>query len=229
MSSSETTSDQIDMSATDDLRSELVVTLTEELGEALVTSQILAGTDLWVRVGSDVWVETARVLREICGMTFFNYLSAIDWQPSPFGRDMDAQVDLTDREQDTVDEIEWGITGGGSRFQLLARVHNLEKHLGVHVKTDVEGNPLAMETWTGIYPGANWHEREVWEMFGISFLGHPNLTHLYLPSDFEGNPLRKDYPLLARRAKPWPGIVDVELMPGEDADEADDPDLGEDL
>ena len=58
-------------------------------------------------------------------------------------------------------------------------------------------------------------------MFGIDFRGHPNQVHLYLPGAFEGNPLRKDYPLLARRIKPWPGIVDVELMPGDD-DSADD-------
>ena len=56
-------------------------------------------------------------------------------------------------------------------------------------------------------------------MFGITFAGHPDLRHIYLPSDFEGYPLRKDFPLLARMVKPWPGIVDVEPMPGED-DEA---------
>ena len=52
--------------------------------------------------------------------------------------------------------------------------------------------------------------------------GHPNLTHIYLPGDFEGHPLRKDFPLLARMVKPWPGIVDVEPMPGgEDTGEAE--------
>ena len=50
-------------------------------------------------------------------------------------------------------------------------------------------------------------------MFGITFVGHPGLRHIYLPGDFEGNPLRKDFPLLARIVKPWPGIVDVEPMP----------------
>ena len=54
-------------------------------------------------------------------------------------------------------------------------------------------------------------------MFGISFDGHPGLRHLYLPGEFEGHPLRKDFPLLARLVKPWPGIVDVEPMPGEPA------------
>jgi NADH-quinone oxidoreductase subunit C len=54
-------------------------------------------------------------------------------------------------------------------------------------------------------------------MFGIAFDGHPGLRHLYLPGEFEGHPLRKDFPLLARLVKPWPGIVDVEPMPGEPA------------
>ena len=55
-------------------------------------------------------------------------------------------------------------------------------------------------------------------MFGIHINDHPDLRALYLPSGFEGNPLLKDYPLVARRVKPWPGIVDVEAMPEEDAD-----------
>ena len=54
-------------------------------------------------------------------------------------------------------------------------------------------------------------------MYGVVFDGHPSLRHLYLPSEFEGHPLRKDYPLLAREVKPWPGLVDVEPMPGEPA------------
>jgi NADH-quinone oxidoreductase subunit C len=56
-------------------------------------------------------------------------------------------------------------------------------------------------------------------MYGIRFDGHPSLRHLYLPSGFEGHPLRKDFPLLARVVKPWPGLVDVEGMPEEPAAE----------
>ncbi len=70
-------------------------------------------------------------------------------------------------------------------------------------------------TWIHNYAGADWHEREAWEMFGITFVGHPNLSHIYLPGGFEGHPLRKDYPLLSRMVKPWPGLVDVEPMPGD--------------
>ena len=67
-----------------------------------------------------------------------------------------------------------------------------------------------------MYAGANWHERECHEMFGIGFEGHPDLRNMYLPVDFEGHPLRKDFPLLARMVKPWPGIADVEPLPGDD-------------
>ena len=59
-------------------------------------------------------------------------------------------------------------------------------------------------------------------MFGITFDGHPDLRHIYLPGEFEGYPLRKDFPLLARMVKPWPGIVDVEPMPAEDEDDGED-------
>jgi NADH-quinone oxidoreductase subunit C len=72
---------------------------------------------------------------------------------------------------------------------------------------------MEVESWTQVFAGADWHERETWEMFGISFAGHPGLRNIYLPGDFEGHPLRKDFPLLARHVKPWPGIVDVEPMP----------------
>jgi NADH-quinone oxidoreductase subunit C len=58
-------------------------------------------------------------------------------------------------------------------------------------------------------------------MFGIDFTGHPALRNMYLPTGFEGYPLRKDFPLLARHVKPWPGIVDVEQMPTSDADAAE--------
>ena len=84
------------------------------------------------------------------------------------------------------------------------------------LKTDITTDTMRVDSWTSVYPGADWHEREAWEMYGFAFTGHPRLRHLYLPSEFEGHPLRKDFPLLAREVKPWPGLVDVEPMPGED-------------
>jgi NADH-quinone oxidoreductase subunit C len=65
-------------------------------------------------------------------------------------------------------------------------------------------------------------------MFGITFEGNPDLRNLYLPTEFEGHPLRKEFPLLARVVKPWPGIVDVEPMPGEDPDDEEASEEGAD-
>lgn len=112
-----------------------------------------------------------------------------------------------------------GVCGGDTRFQVFARVAHLNGDggfWGVTIKADVPDDSLTVESWVPIYAGADWHEREAWEMFGLTFTGHPGLRNIYLPSGFEGHPLRKDYPLLSRMVKPWPGIVDVEPLPASD-------------
>ena len=198
----------------------LLARIGAALGDALVGSHVADG-DLWVRVSRDSWATLAAHLRDAEGFGFFNFLSAIDWMPSPFGRDMDSTVDnaLDPPAPKERPPAETGVAGGDTRFQLLARVNNVASHRSVIAKADLPDDDLTAPSWVPVYPGADWHEREAWEMFGIGFDGHPGLRHIYLPGEFEGNPLRKDYPLLARRVKPWPGIVDVELMP--DATDSD--------
>ena len=204
--------------AVDERRASAVASLSAELGAALVGSHIRPGDDLWIRVTVDAWVDTFRILRDAHRMRFFNWLSAIDWMPSPFGRDMDAQVDnvLSGKVAKAPEPRVTGYAGGDTRFQVIARVHSIADRFGLTVKADVPDDALSVPSIIGVYVGANWHEREVAEMYGISFAGHPDLRKLYLPTEFEGYPLRKDFPLLARRIKPWPGIVDVEQMPGDD-------------
>jgi NADH-quinone oxidoreductase subunit C len=209
----------------------MVATLREALGDAVLEHHVRAGDDVWVRVDRAVWREAAEVARDRLGCSYFSFLSAIDWLPSPFGRDMDAVEDAEKARADapgegpqgiTIDVSEpeggWdtGIAGGSTRFQLLARLEKPGEDAGVTFKADLPDGDLVAPTWCDLFAGADWHEREAWEMFGIAFTGHPGLSHIYLPGEFEGNPLRKDFPLLARRVKPWPGIVDVEPMPGED-------------
>jgi NADH-quinone oxidoreductase subunit C len=111
-----------------------------------------------------------------------------------------------------------GVAGGDTRFQVFARFHSIRRHLGVTVKADLDDEAPTVASIHDIYFGAEWHERETWEMYGFVFERHPDLRHIYLPGEFEGFPLRKDFPLLAREVKPWPGIVDVEdLPPAEEA------------
>lgn len=195
----------------------LVERLHNAIGEAFVESHA-RGVTHWIRVQRDAWADLAGYLRNDEGFEFFNFLSAIDWLPSPFGRDMDSAVDNVLNPPEPADSaepaaIETGTAGGASRFQLLARVNDVTTGRSVIAKTDLPDDDLSAPSWVPIYSGANWHEREAREMFGVNFQGHPGLRHLYLPGEFEGHPLRKDYPLLARRVKPWPGLVDVELMP----------------
>jgi NADH-quinone oxidoreductase subunit C len=228
LSSADTTTDEAADTPveTDERRQALLDRFTEALGDAVVGSHIRAGDDLWVRVTRDAWGTVAEVAKRRLGFEYFDFLSAIDWLPSPFGRDMDAQedavaVDATDSATAAPGDLVTGYAGGDTRFQLLARVVNLDTAMGVTFKADLADDDLSAPTWTGTYLGSNWHEREAWEMFGITFIGHPALAHLYLPGAFEGHPLRKDFPLLSRRVKPWPGIVDVEPLPGDDAGDED--------
>lgn len=201
--------------AVDEARDSLLEALTSELGDAVVASYRVPGRDLWIRVATAAWADTADYLRHRQRFRFFDWLSVVDWLPSPYGRSHDAAVDAVDEEEEPPTGPPTGAdsyAGGETRFQVFARVHSLATGIGLTVKADV-GNDLTIRTWTATYPGADWHEREAFEMFGINFAGHPGLRHLYLPGDFEGHPLRKDYPLMARLVKPWPGIVDVEPMP----------------
>lgn len=210
-----------DAPATDPVREEIVARLRGALGDGVVEVRLDAGRDLWVRIAATAWRQAGEVLRDQVGCTYFCFLSVIDWKPSPFGRSMDSEVDnvLENVPQREPEEMTHGYAGGDTRFQILARVTSIADRIGITIKADVPEDTLTIDSWSAVYAGANWHEREAWEMFGVSFAGHPNLKKLYLPGDFEGFPLRKDFPLLARMVKPWPGIVDVEGMPGVADDE----------
>lgn len=200
----------------DALREGVVQALRDALGDALLDSVVVPQRDVWVRVRTDAWRQAGIVLRDTVGCDYFCFLSAIDWLPSPFGRGEDDPT-APAPERDT--EIRQGVTGGDTRMQVFARVTNIAKHFGVTIKADVPDDEPVVDSWLPVYAGANWHERETHEMFGIGFAGHPDLRNMYLPTDFEGHPLRKDFPLLARLVKPWPGIADVEPLPGDDSED----------
>ena len=203
----------------DALRERAVAQLRAAIGDALIDTLVKPGDDVWVRVRTDAWREAGLALRDRLGMDNFGFVSAIDWLPSPFGRGEDDPT-APPVERDTT--IKQGYTGGETRFQLLARVSSTALHYGINIKTDVPDDDLTVQSWIPVYAGANWHERETHEMFGIEFAGHPDLRNMYLPTGFEGYPLRKDFPLLARHVKTWPGIVDVEPLPGEPEQAATD-------
>jgi len=228
--SASNTADEMPALASDTLREGIVDKLRAALGDQLLDVKLVPGTDLWARVATEAWRDAGLALRDQ-GFHYFCFLSAIDWLPSPYGRGED---DPSEPAPERSTEIVHGYTGGETRFQVFARVTDIERHVGVTVKADVPdvadvaaGEPPVIDSWVTNYAGANWHERECHEMFGIRFAGHPDLRNMYLPTEFEGYPLRKDFPLLARHVKPWPGIVDVEPLPGEGDESAEVAGAGE--
>ena len=153
-----------------------------------------------VKVPADSWVGAHQTARDELDLVFFSWLSAIDWSN---------QVEVGDPPSEEVEE----------RIELLSALSEVNEGNLVILSTDLPVDSPQIPTLVEVYAGANWHEREAYEMFGIDFAGHPNLQHLYLPESFVGHPLRKSYPLLSREVKPWPGKVDVEAMPDKNGSE----------
>lgn len=174
--------------------------LASSLADAVGGSYEVAHGTAKVRVESGRWVESLRMARDDFGLIFFSWLSAVDWSN---------EVEVGDALTEPVEE----------RYEVIAAVADISNGLIVLVTTDLDKANPRLASLVDVYPGANWHEREAHEMFGIEFDGHPQLIKLYLPEGFLGHPLRKSYPLLSREVKPWPGKVDVEGMPGQEDEE----------
>ena len=149
---------------------------------------------LKINVDLSSWIDTHKILKKDFNLSFFNWLSAVDW----------------DNEVKTGDAPKEPVTPS---FEILSCLSQTNSNNLVISSTVISKENAEIESLVDIFAGANWHEREAYEMFGINFLNHPNLTKLYLPDDYEGNPLLKSFELISREVKPWPGDVDVEGMP----------------
>jgi NADH-quinone oxidoreductase subunit C len=110
-------------------------------------------------------IRAAAAAVQAAGYNFFEDMTAVDWFPST------------------------------PRFQLSYHIlsHGFKEHIRLRVLLD-EADP-SVETITEVWPAANYYEREVFDLFGIRFEGHPNLRRILMPDDWVGHPLRKDYPV----------------------------------
>ncbi len=82
-----------------------------------------------------------------------------------------------------------------SRFEIVYQLRNLESRELLRVRAFIDGDPPRIDSVHDLFPPANWDERETYDLFGIVFNGHPNLTRILMPDDWVGHPLRRDYPV----------------------------------
>ncbi|HET8923162.1 MAG TPA: NADH-quinone oxidoreductase subunit C [Candidatus Acidoferrum sp.] len=91
------------------------------------------------------------------------------------------------------------------RFELNYHLVSIPLPAKVRLKVRLSGNDAVVDSLVPVWPGANWLEREIFDLFGIRFTGHPDLRRILLPDDWEGYPLRRDYPVEGYRDVPTTG------------------------
>jgi NADH-quinone oxidoreductase subunit C len=106
----------------------------------------------------------------------------------------DMLADLT-----AVDYLKFPGREDGPRFEVVYHLYSVGHNHRLRVKVRVDEDDAVVPTVVGLWPIADWLEREVWDMFGIRFAGHPDLRRLLLYEQFVGHPLRKDYPINRRQ------------------------------
>jgi NADH-quinone oxidoreductase subunit C len=98
-----------------------------------------------------------------------------------------------------VDYLRYPGREDGPRFEVVYHLYSVEHNHRVRIKVPVEQDDAWVPTASRLWPIANWLEREVWDMYGIRFEGHPDLRRLLMYEEFVGHPLRKDYPINRRQ------------------------------
>lgn len=158
--------------------------LKDRFGEGVVSQSSFRG-DECVRVRREIWIEACSFLKNDQGFSMLIDLCAVD------------RKDLKGLEPHE---------GIGDRFEVVAHLYGMDGGERIRIKTQCPDGG-AIPTLTGLYRAANWFEREAFDLFGVRFDGHPNLKRILCHHEFEGHPLRKDYPKDGRGGIPTPDTL----------------------
>ncbi len=139
--------------------------------EAAVVQSGIALGDAFIVVKRENWFEVVKFLKDDpdCLMDHFIDLTGVDWP---------------DKKE---------------RFEIVLHLRSMKYNHRIRVKTTLPRDDVRVDSLTPLYRGANWFERETYDMYGIEFNGHPDLRRILLWEGFEGHPLRKDYPKTQRQ------------------------------
>ncbi len=162
--------------------------LSEALGEGLLAADEFRG-DLAITVERRAWVDAVRLLRDHPELEFRMFLDL-------------CAADYLDVE------------GRPERFEVVLHLYSVSRKHHLRLKTPVPESDPKLPTLTPLFLGANWFEREAWDLYGIVFEGHPNLARLLTHESFVGHPMRRDYPQGRRHVLKSPKEMLFKVPPG---------------
>ncbi len=128
-----------------------------------------------ITVNKEQIVEICRFMRDDCGFNLLCDLCGVDY------------------------------LGQEPRFMVVYNLYNITTKQRIRIKAQVSEQAASIDSVSGIWGTANWHERECWDLMGIVFNGHPDPRRILMPDDWEGHPLRKDYPVQGPDREPYKG------------------------
>ena len=139
------------------------------LSDWVLARGVLAG-DEWITVPPDRIRDALQLLKDQ-GYASLCFMTAVDHLATPVA---DAPTE---------------------RYELVYQLRDMARHRELRIRAFVPADDPRLPSVHDIYPPANWDERETWDLFGIRFDGHPELTRILMPDDWEGHPLRRDFPV----------------------------------
>jgi NADH-quinone oxidoreductase subunit C len=149
----------------EELRQRPAVAALLEWNSAAVNGATFDRDELSIFIERAYIREACALLRSRAGFNFFSDLTCVDWHPSE------------------------------PRFEVIYHLLSHSRKERVRLKVRLTGDDANLESITSLWPAADFFEREVYDLFGVRFLGHPNLRRIMMPEDWDGHPLRKDYPV----------------------------------
>jgi NADH-quinone oxidoreductase subunit C len=181
----------------------LIAAVTDHSPNSVVSSHSYRG-DATVVLKPESLIEVSRFLKKDADllMDLLMDLSAVDY--STYGKGpsrafFDSSGSKVRPRANMRDEDPWPGPVPGIRFAVVYHFYSVKHRHRLRVVVALQDSDLEVDSLTELWAGANWLEREVWDMFGIRFRGHPDLKRILMYEEFEGHPLRKDYPVNRRQ------------------------------